>query len=154
VSGRRNERLAEEIRDEVASLIARGLKDPRVGFVTVTRVGLTPDLRIAHVNVGVLGDAAERAKTLTGLRQAAGFLRRELGRRIRVRHVPELQFHYDEGLDAADRVAQLLAENPPRPEGGEPPPEGARDAAGLGKDAERVEGSGPDDEGGGPGPSA
>jgi ribosome-binding factor A len=124
VSQRRTERLAEEIREEVAAIIGRGVKDPRVGFVTVTRVALTPDLRIAHVNVGVLGDQAERAKTLGGLRKAAGFIRRELGQRVRMRHTPELQFHYDEGLDATDRIAQLLAENPPRLE---PPPDGEDD---------------------------
>ena len=117
MSQRRIERLAEEIREEVAAIIARGLKDPRIGFVTVTRVALTPDLRTAHVNVGVLGDQAERDKNLKGLRQAAGFVRRELGRRVRMRHTPELVFHYDAGLDATDRIAQLLAENPPRPEG-------------------------------------
>lgn len=119
MSGRRSERVAEEIREEVAGIIARGLKDPRIGFVTVTRVGLTPDLRTAHVNVGVLGDQGQRAKSLAALKQAAGFVRRELGKRIRMRHIPELVFHYDEGLDATERVAQLLAENPPRPEGGE-----------------------------------
>jgi ribosome-binding factor A len=110
---RRTERVAEEVKEAVADLIARGLKDPRVGFVTVTRVALTPDLRIAHVNVGVLGDARDRGKTLAALKQAAGFLRRELGRRVRMRHTPELQFHYDEGLDATDRVARILAELPP-----------------------------------------
>jgi ribosome-binding factor A len=113
LTGRRSERVAEEIREEVAQIIGRELKDPRIGFVTVTRVSLTPDLRTAHVNVGILGDASQHEKTLTGLRQAAGFVRRELGRRIRMRHTPELVFHYDEGLDATDRVAALLAENPP-----------------------------------------
>ena len=117
MSQRRIERLAEEIREEVAAIIGRGVKDPRVGFVTVTRVALNPDLRTAHVNVGVLGDQAERNKTLAALRKAAGFIRRELGQRVRMRHTPELVFHYDEGLDATDRIAQLLAENPPRPEG-------------------------------------
>ena len=124
MSQRRVERLAEEIREEVAAIIARGLKDPRIGFVTVTRVALNPDLRTAHVNVGVLGDQAERDKTLKGLRQAAGFVRRELGQRVRMRHTPELVFHYDGGLDATDRIAQLLAENPPRPEA---PPDGEDD---------------------------
>lgn len=114
MSTRRTERLAEEIREEVASLIGRGLKDPRIGFVTVTRVGLTADLRTAHVNVGVLGDEAQRETTLAGLRQAAGYLRRELGRRVRMRHTPEIVFHYDQGLEATDRVARLLAENAPR----------------------------------------
>lgn len=110
MSGRRAERLAEEIREEVARIVGGGLKDPRIGFVTVTRVELTADLRTARVHVGVLGDAAQREKTLGGLRQAAGFVRRELGQRIRVRHIPELQFRYDEGLDATDRVARLLEE--------------------------------------------
>ena len=113
MGSRRSERVAEEVREEVARIIGHGLKDPRIGFVTVTRVGLTPDLRTAHVNVGVLGDEAQRARTLAGLAQAAGFIRRELGRRIRMRHTPELLFHYDEGLDATDRVARLLAEHAP-----------------------------------------
>jgi ribosome-binding factor A len=105
---RRMERLEEEIREEVARIVGSELKDPRVGFVTVTRVSLTADLRSARVHVGVLGGAGERERTLAGLRQAAGFVRRELGRRLRVRHTPEVVFHYDEGLDATDRVAHLL----------------------------------------------
>lgn len=107
---RRNERLAEEIREEVAAVIGRRLKDPRIGFVTVTRVELAHDLRNAKVMVGILGGQAERAKTLEGLRKAAGFVRREIGRRIRMRYVPELIFHFDVGLDATDRVARLLDE--------------------------------------------
>jgi ribosome-binding factor A len=107
---RRTNRLAEEIRAEVAGIIGSGLKDPRIGFVTVIRVDLTADLRTARVFVGVLGDEAQRAKSLAGLGQAAGFIRREVGRRIRIRHTPELLFKYDTGLDATDRVAQLLDE--------------------------------------------
>ena len=110
MSGRRSERLGEEIREAVARIIADGLNDPRIGFVTVTRVDLTADLRHARIFVGVLGDAAQRDKTLAGLKQAAGFVRRELGRRIRVRHTPELVFQYDSGLDATDRVAQIIEE--------------------------------------------
>ena len=114
MSARRNERLAEEIREDVARIISGGqLKDPRIGFVTVTRVELTPDLRTAHVHVGILGGATDRDKSLSGLRQAAGFVRRELGRRLRVRHTPEIAFHYDEGLDATERVARLLEEVQP-----------------------------------------
>jgi ribosome-binding factor A len=109
-SGRRNARLAEEIREEVAAIIARELKDPRIGFVTVTRVELAADLRWVRVYVGILGDAAQREKCLTGLKQATGFVRREMGRRIRVRYTPELSFVYDAGLDATDRVARLLEE--------------------------------------------
>jgi ribosome-binding factor A len=109
VSARRNERLSQEIREDVARIVGQ-LKDPRIGFVTVTRVELTPDLRTAHVHVGILGAGPGREKTLSGLRQAAGFVRRELGRRLHIRHTPEIAFHYDEGLDATERVAQLLEE--------------------------------------------
>lgn len=110
---RRVERLAEQIREQVAEIIGRDLKDPRIGFVTVTRVRPSADLRSAKVYVGVLGPSPQREESLGSLRRAAGFVRRELGRRIRLRHTPELTFHYDEGLDATDRVVELLAQNPP-----------------------------------------
>jgi ribosome-binding factor A len=112
--GRRPERLAEEMREEIARMIASELKDPRLGFVTVTRVEVAHDLRYAKVHVGVLGGEAEREKSLVALRSAAGFLRRELGRRLRIHHSPEIDFRYDKGLDATDRVAQLLAEEAAR----------------------------------------
>lgn len=108
--GRRAERLAEEIREQVARMIASDLKDPRLGFVTVTRVELAHDLGHARVHVGVLGSEAEREKSLKALQQASGFVRRELGKRLRIRHTPEVDFRYDKGLDATDRVARLLEE--------------------------------------------
>lgn len=111
VAGRRAERLAEEIREQVARMIASDLKDPRLGFITVTRVELAHDLRYARVHVGVLGGESERKKSLAALQQASGFVRRELGKRLGIRHVPEIDFRYDKGLDATDRVAQLLAED-------------------------------------------
>jgi ribosome-binding factor A len=107
---RRTERLGEEFREEIAKMIGGQLKDPRIGFVTVTRVEVGADLRQAKVFVGVLGTPAEREKTLVGLRQAAGFIRRSLGQKLRLRHTPELTFVYDEGLEAHDRIARLLAE--------------------------------------------
>jgi ribosome-binding factor A len=112
--GRRPERLAEEIREEIARMIASELKDPRLGFVTVTRVELAHDLRHARVHVGVLGSDAERERSLAALRSAAGFVRGELGRRLRIHHSPEVDFRYDKGLDATDRVARLLAEEAAR----------------------------------------
>jgi ribosome-binding factor A len=139
--GRRPERLAEEMREEVARMIAFELKDPRLGFVTVTRVELAHDLRYARVHVGVMGSEAEREKSLTALRSAAGFIRRELGRRLRIHHSPEIDFRYDKGIDATDRVARLLAEEAEREKaaaraegaeaggGGE---EGSREAGGEG----------------------
>ncbi len=106
---RRSERLAGEIRDEVARMVASELKDPRLGFITVTRVELTQDLRYARVYVGVLGEDAS-GETLAILRKAAGFVKREIGRRLRVRFAPEIDFRYDRGLEATERVARVLAE--------------------------------------------
>ena len=120
--GRRPERLAEEIREEVARMVGSELKDPRLGFVTVVRVELAHDLGYARVHVGVLGDEREREKSLAALRSAAGFVRRELGRRLRIHHTPEIDFRYDKGLEATDRVARLLQEEAARekaPGGGE-----------------------------------
>jgi ribosome-binding factor A len=111
---RRSERLAEEIREEVARMIATELKDPRLGFVTVVRVELAHDLGYARVHVGVLGTEKDREKSLVALRSAAGFVRRELGKRLRIHHTPEIDFRYDKGLDATDRVAQLLQEDAAR----------------------------------------
>ncbi len=110
MSVRRAERVGQEIRDEIATMIGRELKDPRIGFVTVTRVDLTPDLRFARVYVSVLGDKAAQDKSLEGLKQATGFVRREVGRRLRMRLTPEVLFVYDKGVDATDRVARLLDE--------------------------------------------
>jgi ribosome-binding factor A len=107
---RRLERVAEEIREEIARLLTRDIKDPRIGFVTITRVSVTPDLRTARVWVGVLGDETQRKRGLDGLKHSAGYMRRLVGQHLGLRYAPELHFLYDEGLDATDRVAQLLDE--------------------------------------------
>jgi ribosome-binding factor A len=122
---RRSERLGQQIRDEIARMIASDLKDPRLGFVTVTRVDLTSDLRYARVYVGALGEEGEEGgRSLVVLRRAAGWVRREIGRRLRVRFAPEIDFRYDRGLGATERVARMLAEEGTggqRPDGsGEP----------------------------------
>ena len=108
--GRRVERLAEEIREEVAQILAGDMKNPKLGFVTVTRVELTADLRTARVFVSAMGDPGQRRQSLRVLHQAAGWVRRELGRRLSTRHTPEVIFQHDVGLDHTDRVAQLLEE--------------------------------------------
>ena len=110
--GRRPERLAESIREEVARIVVSELKDPRLGFVTITRVEVTHDLGHARVLFGVLGDAAARERSLAALQHASGFVRREIGRRLRIRLVPEIEFRYDKGIEATDRVARLLQEEP------------------------------------------
>ncbi len=108
MSGHRRERLSGELRDEIAQIVSRGLKDPRIGFVTVTRVELSADLGHAKAFVSVLGNEDQRRESMAGLKQATGFVRREVGRRIRMRVLPELKFVYDKGVDATDRVARLL----------------------------------------------
>jgi ribosome-binding factor A len=106
--GHRLERLADQLRQEIAGMIVRELKDPRLGLVTVTRVELSGDLRHARVLVSVLGDAEAQEKTLEGLSSAAGYLRREIGRRLRLRRAPELAFILDRGAEESQKIEALL----------------------------------------------
>jgi len=108
VHGHRLERLAEQIRDEVGELVAGELKDPRIGLATVTHVELSGDMRHARVLVGVAGGEEAQAETLKGLASAACFVRRELGRRLRIRRVPEVIFASDPGWEGRERVEALL----------------------------------------------
>lgn len=108
VHGHRTERLADQIRDDVAEMVAGELKDPRIGFATVTRVELSADLRHARVLVSVLGGEDTKRETLEGLSWAAGYVRREIGRRLRLRRAPEVFFVLDRGLEQQRRVESLL----------------------------------------------
>jgi ribosome-binding factor A len=105
--GSRPERVGEEFREILAEEIPR-LKDPRVGFVTVTGVRVTPDLRKAHVFYTVLGEEADHRATSAGLRSASGHLRQVLGHQVRLKFLPDLEFHEDEGPVRAERVDDLL----------------------------------------------
>jgi len=108
-SGHRVDRLGDQIREEIAGMIVRELKDPRIGLATVTRVELSADLGHARILVSVLGDEDVRQKTLAGLSSAAGFLRREIGHRLRIRRAPELVFVLDRGAEESERIEALLA---------------------------------------------
>ena len=108
VVGRRTDRLGHEIRVILAELMAREVKDPRIGFATITRVELTADLHHARVYVSVLGSADEQEQTIEGLRSASGFLRREIGRRLDLRRAPELAFVLDHSAEAGERIEMLL----------------------------------------------
>jgi ribosome-binding factor A len=110
VAGRRTERLGHQIRVELAELIARHLKDPRIGFATVTRVELTADLHHARVYVSVLGHAEEQKNNIEGLESAAGFLRHEIGHRLALRRAPELAFILDHGAEAGEKIEIILKE--------------------------------------------
>ncbi len=122
-------RVAEEFRRGLSEVLARGLKDPRItGFVTVTGAKMSPDLREATVYVSIHGEEAVRAKTLEGLRAAAGFLQREAARGLGLRLTPHLRFVYDESVERGDRIERLLKEAKAKDAGqqveGEPPKAG------------------------------
>ena len=106
--GSRPERVADQIRAEVATMIARELHDPGVGFVTITRVQVSPDLHHARVYYTSLGDAAARKNTARALDRATGFMRKQIGQRLRLRRAPEVQFEFDDSIGHQDRVEQLL----------------------------------------------
>lgn len=108
--GSRPERVADQIRSEVASMLARDVHDPGIGFVTITRVQVTPDLQHARVHYTSLGDDTARANTARALARAAVFLRRQIGSRLRLKRVPEIEFLYDESIAGQDRIERLLNE--------------------------------------------
>jgi ribosome-binding factor A len=105
---RRTEQVAEAIKEEVSTLIQRELKDPRLGFVTVTRVEVSPDLKYAKVFFSVLGDDNTKTETLKVLKRASGFLRRELSRILTTRYTPELHFEFDVAMEHGDKIQRLL----------------------------------------------
>jgi ribosome-binding factor A len=110
MTGRRPERLAEQIKEEVSLIVAGELEDPRVGSVTVTDARLSADLRNARIYVSVLGTEAEIKDSMAALRHAAGFIRHQLGSVLRMKYTPELHFAYDDSDMRAARIEELLSE--------------------------------------------
>jgi ribosome-binding factor A len=108
--GSRPERVADQIRGELATLLAREVHDPGIGFVTLTRVQISPDLQMARVYYTTLGDDKARAASAQALERAAPFLRRQIGSRLRLRRTPDLKFVYDPSIAGQDRIEQLLNE--------------------------------------------
>jgi ribosome-binding factor A len=106
--GSRPDRVADQIRAEVSSMIARDLHDPGLGFITITRVQVSPDLQHARIYYTSLGDPAARKETSRALERAASFMRRQLGQRLRLRRTPELNFMFDESVEQQDRIERLL----------------------------------------------
>ena len=104
----RMRRVDEAVRQVLSDAVAQDLKDPRIGFVTVTSVKTSSDLRHARVYVSVFGDDAERADSLAGLESARGALQLRLARELRMKHTPTLEFDYDDTIDRAMRVEQIL----------------------------------------------
>jgi ribosome-binding factor A len=128
---RRTDRLNEQLRQEITLLLRGEVRDPRVTLATVTAVQTSPELDHAKVYFTSLGDDDERQEVLAGLRSAAPFLRRELGKRMHVRRVPELHFTVDRVMEEAQRIERLLAEalpHPPAPANDEDEAEGSPSA--------------------------
>ncbi|SDJ01039.1 30S ribosome-binding factor RbfA [Salimicrobium halophilum] len=110
MSDLRANRVAEQIKKELGDIISKKIKDPRIGFVTVTDVDVTGDLQQAKVFITVLGSEEETHDTLAGLAKAKGFIRSEIGRRIRLRKTPEIMFEVDEAVERGNRIESLLKE--------------------------------------------
>ena len=104
----RMRRVDEAVREVLSARIAEGLKDPRIGFVPVTHVKTSPDLRHARVFVSVLGGEEERERTLTGLASSHGVLQAEIARELRMKRTPTLEFAYDDSIDRGMRISELL----------------------------------------------
>ncbi len=108
--GDRMRRVNVAVREVLSARLIEGLKDPRIGFVTVTSVDTSPDLRQARVYVSVLGDDQEREASLAGLRSSHGVLQRSIARELKLKHTPTLEFVYDESIDRGMRITELLDE--------------------------------------------
>lgn len=108
MSNVRANRVGEQIKKELTDIIQRELKDPRIGFITVTAVEVTGDLQQATAYITVFGDDEQRTKTLEGLGKAKGFIRSEIGQRIQLRKTPELSFKFDESIERGNRIEELL----------------------------------------------
>jgi ribosome-binding factor A len=107
----RPERVGQEIQAAVASIVSRGLlRDPRIGFITITGVKVSPDLRVAKVFYSMMGTDEQRAETERGLEAAKGFIRREVSARVKLRVSPEIYFAFDESIQEGDKIDRLLRE--------------------------------------------
>jgi ribosome-binding factor A len=107
--GYRPNRVGDQIREELSAMLTRGeVHDPKIGFITLTRVQVSADLQVAHVFYTSLGDAAARTDTQKALDRATPFLRRQIGSRVHLRRVPEIEFRFDESIAHQDRIEQIL----------------------------------------------
>lgn len=105
---RRPDKVGGVIKEEISRMLLREIKDPRIGFVTITRVRVSKDLRFVKVYFSVLGDQSAREDCLRGLKSATGFVRRELGNRLRLRYAPDIVFSFDPSLEHMSRLTELI----------------------------------------------
>jgi ribosome-binding factor A len=110
MAGNRPDKVGEQIRIELTQLLARDVHDPGIGFITLTKVSVTPDLQLARVYYTSFGDETAQKETGKALKRASPFLRRQIAQRVRLRRVPELEFFYDKSIAQHDRIEQILQE--------------------------------------------
>ncbi len=107
-NNRRRDRVGSLIQRELSEILQRTIKDPRIAFCTVTHAEVSPDLKYVDVKVSVIGDAEKKDNALAGLKSATGFIRREIGRRLTLRYLPELRFVLDESVEHLMKIDELL----------------------------------------------
>ena len=107
---KRSDRLGDLIQREISDILQRRIRDPRIGFCTIMRVDVSDDLRYAKVRVSIMGSDSQKKSALAGLKSARGFIRREVGHRITLRHTPEISFVLDSSIEDSMRIAQLIDE--------------------------------------------
>ena len=110
MASQRAQRVGETIHKEISNLLIRGLKDPRIGFVTITSVDVTPDLRQARVYYTLMGRQDDRDQTQAGLASSASYVRQQLGKVLRLRYIPEIHFVYDASVDYGQHIEKLLSD--------------------------------------------
>lgn len=136
----RSLRLNEQFRREISEILARKVRDPRIGHLLITEVAVTSDLWVAKVYFRLLAGDRDTAEVLEGLEAAAPFVRKELGKILRIRRIPELRFHYDTTIDSASRIEEVLREVLPQNEGGGAEGGGGSDPEGAGAGSGTPEG--------------
>jgi ribosome-binding factor A len=105
---KRSEKVGDLIREEISQILLRELKDPRIGFVSITKVDLSDDLRVAKVYYSVFGGEQEKEESFQGLESAKGYIKRELGRRVRLKYMPEISFIFDDSFEYGEHIEELL----------------------------------------------
>jgi ribosome-binding factor A len=108
MEGKRSEKVADLIHKEISQMLVKSIKDPRIGFVTITKVTVSEDCRFAKVYYSVAGTLEERKRSMRGLDSAKGYVRKELGRRIRLRYIPEIMFQFDPSIEYAIHMEELI----------------------------------------------
>ena len=108
MEGKRSEKVADLIHKEISEMLVKTIKDPRIGFVTITRVAVSEDYRSAKVYFSVAGTVEERQRSIEGLNSAKGYVRKELGRRVRLRYTPEILFKFDPSIEYAIHIGEVI----------------------------------------------